>query len=746
MIGLSGVLVLFTLSFPGAAAPDLPFEQEYHEAYPIADIPGANDVRAVAVDAQDVVWAATAAGVYRLATGEKGWAQALPEADAGPAFTVAVDDTGAIWSGTWKGLYRAEGEGLVRVSEVGGAISALALAAMPPLAFGPDGVWEQQGDVWREKPLPCSRSVRAAVPDHEGGIWIATGMGLYHVTAAGTNIYQTNDMILGGDVYGLAIAPDGTLWAGGLGGVTRYRNGERTGDITTEHGLPNPFVQAVALGPDGRTWIGTQYGLARHDGNKASVRLGRRWLLDDDVRGIAFSSDGTAWIATGKGVSAIRRKAMTLADKADHFMDICLRRHVRAPWIVERVHLPKPGDDSHWEAEDDDNDGGYTAVYLVMEACRYAVTGLPEARENARRAFELLLFLQEVTDTPGFMARTVVPASWGESPKPFQLHDQNRSYSEVERAARRVDDPRFKPVEVRWHPSSDGEWLWKGDTSSDEITAHFFGMLFYHDLVADTEEKARVSELARRIMDYIIDHDYVLVDVDGKHTRWGIWAPERLNHDPDWRAERGINSAEILSYLKTTWHITGDDRYQQEFLRLLHEHGYGENVRRAKTFERSWRTHIDDELLAFTYPGLLLYEQDTELKALFRESLDWWYEGVRHEQSPFFNFLYGLLTGTDAHREDSLFFLRDAPLDLINWTMDNARREDLQLVRAPVFEVLSTHRLLPPSERGVVRWDKNPWAAVQGDGGRSAWAPTYWLLPYWLGRFAGFLEAPGTDR
>jgi streptogramin lyase len=742
MLGISGMLVLLSMSFPGAGAPDIPFDQEYHEAFPVAEKAGANDVRAVAVDGQGGVWIAAAAGVYHLAAGKKEWVSLFSEEDAGPAFTVAADASGAIWAGTWKGLYRSEGERLVRIPEVDGPIYALALGAAPPAAFGPDGWWEQTGNGWARKPLPCARSVRAAVPDDSGGMWIATGMGLFHVTAAGTRVYQSNDAILGGDVHGLAFAPDGTLWAGGLGGVTQYRNGERKGDITTEQGLPNPFVQAVAWGPDGRMWIGTQYGLARHDGTGASVRHGRRWLLDDEVRSIAFDADGTAWIATGSGVSAIRRKPMTLEEKADYFMEICLRRHVREPWIVERVHLPKPGDDSQWEPEDDDNDGGYTAVYLVMEACRYAVTESPEARENARRAFELLLFLQEVTETPGFMARTVVPVSWNESPKPFQLHDRNQTYTEVELAARRVDDPRFKPVEVRWHPSSDGEWLWKGDTSSDEITAHFFGMLFYHDLVAGTDEKARVAALARRIMDYIIDHDYVLVDLDGKHTRWGVWAPERLNHDPDWRAERGINSAEILSYLKTTWHLTGDEKYQREFLRLLHEHGYGENVRRAKSFERSWRTHIDDELLAFAYPGLMLYEQDAELKTLFRESLDGWYEGVRHEQSPFFNFIYGLLTGADPQPGDSLLFLRDAPLDLINWTMDNSRREDIRLVRAPVFEVLSTSRLLPPSERGVVRWDKNPWAAVQGDGGRSAWAPTYWLLPYWLGRYAGFIAAP----
>ena len=112
----------------------------------------------------------------------------------------------------------------------------------------------------------------------------------------------------------------------------------------------------------------------------------------------------------------------------------------------------------------------------------------------------------------------------------------------------------------------------------------------------------------RRIMDHIVDNGYVLIDIDGTHTRWGVWAPERLNHDPDWATERGINSVEILSYLKATAHITGDEKYEREYRRLLFEEHYAHNVRQAKTYIPGWRTHIDDELLALAYPALLAYE------------------------------------------------------------------------------------------------------------------------------------------
>jgi hypothetical protein len=100
------------------------------------------------------------------------------------------------------------------------------------------------------------------------------------------------------------------------------------------------------------------------------------------------------------------------------------------------------------------------------------------------------------------------------------------------------------------------------------------------------------------------------------------------------------------------------------------------------------------------------------------------------------------LTSLPPVSMEAVAFLRDVPLDLINWTMDNSKREDIELVRAPEIEPLQTSRLLPPSERAVIRWDKNPWEAVQGDGGKSEWAPTFWLLPYWMGRYYGYIQAP----
>lgn len=733
------VLATTLISLVGEAQPvkDTPFIQEIAERYSLGTA-DANDVRSITVDASGNVWAATRAGIYRLHREHNRWESALP--DTAPAFVAFTDRVGTVWIGAWNGLYRVVRDAAHKVKGIDQPVTALCESEQELLAFVPDAMWRIRDETVIRHALPCARSVRAVLTDGDGGLWIGTDVGLFRHSSAQNRWWHDEEHLLSASVRGLAFAPDGSLWIGGLGGITIWRNGKRAGQLTVADGLPSVQVQCIRRAPDGKMWIGTPVGVTRTDGRSWSLRHSLRWLPDDDVRDVAFDAEGTAWIATAGGVSAIRQRRMTLADKTQHYLNICLARHVREPGLVEKCLLTTPGDVDTWKPRDDDNDGEYTSMYLAMQCFRYATTGDPNARADARKAFEALRLLQTVTGTEGFVARTVIPFDW----KP--LHDPNRVYADAEWADERVRDPRHKRVHERWRLSADGKWLWKGDTSSDEITGHFYGYLHFYDLVADEEDKRQVREHVRRIMDYIIDCGYVLKDIDGTHTRWAVWSPEKLNGDPDWSPERGVNSVEILSFLKASYHITGDVKYEREYHKLLNEHGYRDNVKRAKTFNPAWRTHIDDELLALAFPALLLYETDAELKNLYREALDRWYAGVKNDQNPWFHFLYASLTGTTPETADSLMFLRDAPLDLIRWTVDNTRREDLKLVRHPEIERWQTVPLPPPSERGVIRWDENPWVAVQGDGAHTESDGVFWLLPYWMGRYYGYIASPAKQE
>ncbi|TKJ39515.1 MAG: regulator [Planctomycetes bacterium B3_Pla] len=737
ILSLSLALSLSVPTCLGGGVADTPFVQEYHEAYTIGQESASNDVRAIAVDGAGEVWVGTKTGVYRLDTGKKQWVELMGKAHAGPVYDIVVDHAGTVWVGAWNGMYRSAPDGLKKLEQIDHPITALCAIEDQVIGLGAGGIWRIADDACTYEEIPYSKHFRAVLPDGHSGFWIATGLGLYHHTDAGHKFYQAESELLGPDVQDIAYAPDGSLWIGGLGGITVYKGANRVHNFTPNEGLPSVSIRCVGQGSDGLMWVGTDRGVARYDGRNWSLRHSKRWLLSDDVRDIAFDPEGNAWIATGNGVSAIKRRSMTLAEKGDYFLDVCLARHVREPGLVEKCLLGAPGDTSTWKPRDDDNDGQYTAMYLAMESFRYAATKDPQAKANAKKAFEALRFLQTVTGTPGFVARTVVPSNW------TRMADPNRKISDRQWAEMYVQNPREKRVETRWHPSADGKWLWKGDTSSDEITGHMFGYLFYYDLVADDTERQHAGKHVLKIIDYIIENGYVLKDLDGTHTKWGVWAPERLNDDPDWTPERGVNSVEILSFLKLAYHVSGDLRYQNEYSNLLYKHDYAANVRRAKTYNPTWRTHIDDELLALAYPSLLLHEKDPKLRRLYRESIDHWYAAVKADCSPFFDFIYGACADKAPQLEMSAASLRDASLDLVRWTVDNSRREDISLVRIPEREHLQTNRLLPPSERGVIRWDENPWKAVQGDGGRTESDGVWWLLPYWMGRHYSYIQPPG---
>jgi hypothetical protein len=116
-----------------------------------------------------------------------------------------------------------------------------------------------------------------------------------------------------------------------------------------------------------------------------------------------------------------------------------------------------------------------------------------------------------------------------------------------------------------------------------------------------------------------------------------------------------------------------------------------------------------------------------------------WFQKHKVTGSPFVNFTYNWLAKNSEELDNSVYFLRDTPLDLVDWYIDNGKREDLNLVRSPILEELQTNRLLPPSEYRTIRWDKNPYEAVVGNPSEEK-EPVFWLLPYWMGRYLGLIR------
>ena len=715
---------------------DKGFWQEYHEAYPVSVVAIENNVRSIAVDKNLTAWIATAAGVFIKKDGETKWI-AIPfkDADKGPAYSVAVDNSGTVWMGTWKGIFVYRNNLATQITGPQGPVSVICTAKEGVYALGPKGVWYYNGKNFVQKNYLIARSVRSAVSDNKEGLWVASDVGLYHANNEGTKHFYKTDILLSAGLKGLAIDKEENLWAAGLGGVSVIKDDHLQRTIRPGEGCPSIYVTCVKQSPEGVMWVGTKVGVVRffRDG-KHSLLFSRRWLMDDHVNDIAFDKDGNAWIATEQGVSAIKKKWMTLATKERYFYDVLMRRHIREPWIAGQCHLINPGDTTKWMAEDDDNDGEFTGNYLAMESFRYAVTKSEDAREKASKAFHFLKQLQDITNGDGYFARTIVPIDWAE-----RVHDGNRSYTEQEKAEELVNDPRFKPVEVRWHKSTDGKWLWKGDASSDEWCGHMMGYYFYYQLAATEEEKVLIRQHIAALMDHLIAHNFNMMDVDGTHTHWSVWSPDLLNHDPEWAQDKSENSMELLAFLKLAYYVTNDEKYQQQYLRFINKEHYLENMTELVNQNPAWFIYYDVTMQAYLYPILLGCEKDPKLIAFYQRHMDNWMEHRKNDQNLIVNFLYCYARNKKVELQSSVDFLKEVPLDLIDWHIDHTKREDVTLVHSPVLDDWEIDQMPSPEIRATIRWDGNPWAAVGGSPNTEK-EPVFWLYPYWMGRYLKMIQ------
>jgi len=492
---------------------------------------------------------------------------------------------------------------------------------------------------------------------------------------------------------------------------TFYPHGDPKAPAALSQPAPWPLEPApvFAVASDGAVWIGSTRGLVRHDARAAAADriqyfAGRRWLSDDEVLGLVADSAGGMWARTRTGVSHIELRPMTLLRKADLFEQRIRLRHDRYGLVADST-LREAGNLASNQLDPSDNDGLWTAMYAAAECFRYAVTKSPQALANARKSVEAVLLLEQITGRPGLPARSYI---------------------------RKGD---WRGPGGTWHWSPDGQYEWKGDTSSDEIVGHYFLFAVAWDLLPDQALRRRVAATCARITDHILDHGLNLTDIHGQPTYWGRWSPEYFATRRG-RPDSPLNALELLSLLRTAWHITGGERYRREYRRLALEGKYAETTARLAEL-REELNYSDEELAMLAFYPLFRYENDPVLLDPYRRALDQWWENIRREQNPLWTLIY--LAGRPQANVDlagAVRTLHRIPVDLITWTMSNSHRTDIEWEPRPDrHERKQAGTLLAPDERPVMKWNGNPFVMDGGNGGRGEDDGAFLLLPYWMGRY-----------
>jgi hypothetical protein len=483
-------------------------------------------------------------------------------------------------------------------------------------------------------------------------------------------------------------------------------------------GLPYEDTTCLAEGFDGDLWVGTTRGAIRKTQDEYHYFGAQHWLPSEKVRDIVVN-DRTVYIATDAGLGIIQYQPYTLLKKARYFERELDERGFKRLGFIHKLYWA--GDRLGWLREISDNDGGNTAYYLAAMTFKYAATDDAASRQEAVEAFRAMTWLADITEIPGFFARAI----WS---------------IKGDKGERSTTGSGGLPA--KWYPTPDGLWLWKGDTSSDEVNAHMFAVSLFHELAAKGAERARAQDHLAAIASHIIDNGWVLRDKDGKPTRWGRWDPEYLQR-PYGFDSRGLNGMEAQTYMHAAYALTGDPKFSAGLEQLLKWRYHTYTVRQKITFPPDQIATWDDELAFFCYHTLLRYAKDHDLRSIYLRSLERSWEVQRLQQIPFFNFIYGALTGNDCEAPQAVRHLREWSLDLVNHNYRNSHRADLAPQRGYVPYCGGT-RAISPRETEA-KWGSRP--ALQYDGGedsKGVTPPIGWLLDYWMGRYYGFIEAPKT--
>jgi hypothetical protein len=278
------------------------------------------------------VWAATSQGVARYQLSDDSWVfyteeQGLPGSQI---WIVGVSPEGEAWAHVaWEGLYQFNREEWQALRDPpGGTVRDIAFAADGTPWIGtiggthyPGGALSRwTGEGWDDASSGSGMiSFRAVAPGQDGVVAAATSLGL--------GVFQDGEwrMLRDGPtssrVASVAVTPDGAAWFA-FGDQSLSTNGSGLSRFDGEgwqYHLGDAEVTALAVAPDGSLWAGAGCSIQRFDGI-AWETLARcdEELPVGNLVDIEFAADGSAWVAMGLNVVRFDGEVWTPYDRLVH--------------------------------------------------------------------------------------------------------------------------------------------------------------------------------------------------------------------------------------------------------------------------------------------------------------------------------------------------------------------------------------------------------------------------------------------
>lgn len=492
--------------------------------------------------------------------------------------------------------------------------------------------------------------------------------------------------------------------------------------------LPCPHITAIAS-VQGNLWFGSTQGafMLRPDG-KFNYYYGERWLPGNTVTSISDGPDSSVLLLTNNGLGCIQFELMTLEDKAFRYEQQVRQRHIRYGFNCDEVMI-RNGDLSTTQLGIRESDNLWTSMYLVSQLFRYKVTGDQQAWQNCLESFDAMERLFTITGMDGFFSRGI----------------ERRGFQNSKNGG----------LNKGWNHANDPAWDWRGTTSSDQTVGQMFTLTLIAELM-DGDIRKRAITLMDKLMTNIVTNDWYLIDTDGKPTLWGKWNPNYVNGFPINVGDRKLSSSNIIGFLQAAYHFTKKPVYKQKAYELIEKHGYLTNLLRpmkaigyaptdadahSKELSDGWN-HSDDEMYFLGYWCLYPYAFTPELKAKYAEAINDHWQFERPEKNGLWNLSYAMTGAKSFDLSETIWYLQEFPLDMIEWPVLNSHRQDLVFI-PDNFRGQTTQEVLPPDERPELKHNRNLFRLDRPDKVVSELsAGDTFLLPYWMGRYLGVISSP----
>lgn len=335
----------------------------------------------------------------------------------------------------------------------------------------------------------------------------------------------------------------------------------------------------------------------------------------------------------------------------------------------------------------------WTGHYLAAEAFRYQVTGSADALNNVKQAIAGINSLIQVTGT-NLLARCLVPLN---SPYASSIQSQE--------AANGI------------YTNSSAGYFWVGNTSRDQYMGVAFGLAVAYDIVNDAGVQSSISQIAWLLIGFLTGHDWSVVMPDGSVSTTFLIRPDEMltllqigrhlnsgKFSTDYDIDRILLSASVVAPI--TADIASDDSY--------------------------FKFNLD----YISFYNLIRLES-SPVQAIYQAAYDELRSATLSQQNAMFDMVDRGLNGPDAARDAEAVAL------IAQWLQRSRRDNTVNLANVvPVCGSSACNPipvvLRPPDE---YLWEESPFQLSGGGSGIIETAGVDYILPYWMARYYGVIQA-----